>query len=130
MLFSMIWHVNSGDFQVTFGDANSSDDDKDPKKKIGSAVKQKKSKDCPGCGAVLPLACRECRLCDYQFTTKTMTTTNQSQTAESTQIREKFLFEPDRVRTCSTFITHILYTDTTFLVGRRRKLTYPNNFGA
>ena len=60
-------------------------------------MKQKKSKDCPGCGAVLPLACRECRLCDYQFTSKSMTVSNQSQTLESTQIREKFLFEPDRV---------------------------------
>ena len=113
-MYYFISHVNSGDFQVTFGDANSSDDDKDVKKKVGSASKQKKSKDCPGCGAVLPLACRECRLCDYQFTSKTMAPSNQSQTAESTQIREKFLFEPDRVRKNSSTIDNMIITHNAY----------------
>jgi len=68
------------------------------RKSVGSGAKSKRSKECPGCGAVLPLSSRECRLCDYQFTSKSMTMNPQSQVQESAQVREKFLFEPERVK--------------------------------
>jgi predicted amidophosphoribosyltransferase len=85
----------------------SSDDDDDgdggPKKKkpasaSTSGKKKGRSKQCPGCGAVLPLATKECLHCDYQFTSKSMLVSVQSAAEESQSIREKFPFEPERVR--------------------------------
>ena len=58
-----------------------------------------RAKDCPGCGAVLPISTKECSHCDYQFTSKSMLVSQQSAIEESNTIREKFPFEPERVRT-------------------------------
>ncbi len=67
----------------------------------GNSSKTKKTKECPGCGAVVSLSVRECGLCDYQFTSKSMAVTMQSAAAESQQIRDKFPFEPERVSSFS-----------------------------
>lgn len=90
----------SGDFQTHFEDGGSSEEEKEirQKKATGSASKTKRTKECPGCGAILALSVRECRLCDYQFTSKSMLVSTQSAAQESTQIRERFPFEPERVR--------------------------------
>lgn len=66
-------------------------------KSKASGQKVKRTKECPGCGAILGLSIRECRLCDYQFTSKSMSMTAQSVAQESIQIRERFPFEPERV---------------------------------
>ena len=56
-----------------------------------------RAKDCPGCGANLPISTKECSHCDYQFTSKSMLLSQQSAIDESNTIREKFPFEPERV---------------------------------
>jgi hypothetical protein len=86
----------SGDFHFNFGEG-SSDDEVDRKKKPTSSTK-KRTKECPGCGAVVNLSLRECRLCDYQFTSKSMIMGSTTVQQESQSIREKFPFEPERVR--------------------------------
>ena len=58
-----------------------------------------RAKDCPGCGANLPISTKECSHCDYQFTSKSMLVSQQSAMEESNTIREKFPFEPERVST-------------------------------
>jgi hypothetical protein len=90
--------LNSGDFHFNFGEG-SSDDEVDRKKKPTSSTK-KRTKECPGCGAVVNLSLRECRLCDYQFTSKSMIMGGTTVQQESQSIREKFPFEPERVRFC------------------------------
>jgi ribosomal protein L37AE/L43A len=108
----------SGDFQ-TFEDIESSEDERDIRLKkaaASSGAKTKRTKECPGCGAVLALSVRECRLCDYQFTSKSMLVTTQSAHQESVSIRERFPFEPERVSslkliyciTCSLQQTNLL----------------------
>ena len=91
----------SGDFQVQDFDVGSSDEERETKQQSSnrrsSSQKGKRTKECPGCGAVLNLSVRECRLCDYQFTSKSLSNTNQSAAQESSQIRERFPFEPERV---------------------------------
>jgi len=86
---------------MNFNEAGSSEDEEvEVKKKKASTPgngRTKRSKECPGCGAVLSLSVRECGLCDYQFTSKSMLVTQQSATQEAQQIREKFPFEPERV---------------------------------
>ena len=66
---------------------------------IGKKKSSARAKDCPGCGAVLPISTKECSHCDYQFTSKSMLMSQQSAIDESNTIREKFPFEPERVRT-------------------------------
>jgi len=106
--------ASSGDFQTHFEDGGSSEEEKEirQKKATGSASKTKRTKECPGCGAILALSVRECRLCDYQFTSKSMLVSTQSAAQESTQIRERFPFEPERVRLFINTIEHF-----TFLYG-------------
>lgn len=92
----------SGDYQKIFAEFESSEDEKEEiaankRKSAANPSKQKRTKDCPGCGAVLAISVRECRLCDYQFTSKSMLQSSQSAQQESLQIREKFPFEPERV---------------------------------
>lgn len=60
--------------------------------------KTKRTKECPGCGAVVAVSTRECRFCDYQFTSKSLLVNQQSAVQESQTIRERFPFEPERVR--------------------------------
>ncbi|KAJ1424135.1 hypothetical protein B484DRAFT_398405, partial [Ochromonadaceae sp. CCMP2298] len=64
----------SGDFQTHFDELGSSDDEKEvaKKKAASGGRKPSRTKECPGCGAILALSVRECRLCDYQFTSKSM----------------------------------------------------------
>jgi hypothetical protein len=89
----------SGDFQNLFGEYPSSEDEKENKKKLITSGNRssKKTKECPGCGAVLAISVRECRLCDYQFTSKSMLMSQQSIIQESLQVRDRFPFEPERV---------------------------------
>ncbi len=113
---------------MTFGDAGSSDDDVEvevKKKKAGTPGKTKRSKECPGCGAVLSLSVRECGLCDYQFTSKSMLMTQQTAAQESTQIREKFPFEPERVSSLQLIdcLTDLLCP------GRRRQSVHREDHG-
>lgn len=77
------------------------------KRTAANPSKIKRTKECPGCGAILALSVRECRLCDYQFTSKSMLVTTQSAAQESTQIREKFPFEPERDEDGSLMIQSI-----------------------
>jgi hypothetical protein len=58
----------------------------------------KRTKECPGCGNIVAISTKECRSCDYQFTSKSLLTGLQSATQESNNIRELFPFEPERVR--------------------------------
>ena len=89
----------SGDFSYNFGDGSSDEGfEQDEKKKRGPYNKQKRTKECPGCGSVVPLSLRECRLCDYQFTSKSMIMGGTTVQQESQSIRDKFPFEPERVR--------------------------------
>ena len=98
----IIFHICSGDYQVIFADIGSDDDGDKPlttAKSRGDNKGKPKSrlKECPGCGALLGTATRECLHCDYQFTSKSMLVSTQSAVEESQSIREKFPFEADRV---------------------------------
>jgi hypothetical protein len=94
----------SGDFQTTFAELDSSEDEKAEKKRKASAGKLKRTKECPGCGAVLGGALRQCTLCDYQFTSKSMIVSAASIAQESVEVRERFPFEPERDDDGSMFI--------------------------
>jgi hypothetical protein len=81
---------------------DSSDDEKfDSKGKrnsdVGRGKSKGRSKECPGCGAMLTLSIRECSYCDYQFTSKSMLVNAQSAAEEAQSIREKFAFEAETV---------------------------------
>lgn len=80
-----------------FGDIESTDEEKEEIRKRTTTVKVKRTKECPGCGAHVAVAVRECRLCDYQFTSKSMLVTQETAAQESLDIRDKFPFEPERV---------------------------------
>ncbi len=96
ILFSVLcWH--SGDYQTRFDDLDSSDDDGRRKSLSDKNKPKARTKECPGCGAFLPLATRDCSYCDYQFTSKSMLVPVQSAVEESQSIRERFPFEPERV---------------------------------
>ena len=69
-----------------------------------------RAKDCPGCGAVLPISTKECSHCDYQFTSKSMLMSQQSAIDESNTIREKFPFEPERVSTDGVYVVRVGWT--------------------
>ena len=97
----------SGDFKIHFSDLDTSDDDergentRNKRTSMGDSSKNSKHKvrvkECPGCGAMLPTAMKECSHCDYLFTSKSMLVTAQSSMEESQSIRDKFPFEPERV---------------------------------
>ena len=108
----------SGDFAVEYGDIDFSDDERGSKKKKSSAVKEdrkSKRKECPGCGASVNISIKECKFCDYQFTSKSLTSGANAIQAESLFIRETFPFEPERDEDGSLIIAQIL--------GRRIKKT-------
>ncbi|RYH29876.1 hypothetical protein EON65_07025 [archaeon] len=92
---------NSGDFQLSFGDASTDDEEREiaeEKKRRASLTKAAaRKKECPGCGNHLAVSARECKSCDYQFTSKSMLVNQQSAIQESQSIRDKFPFEPERV---------------------------------
>lgn len=99
----MHFYIYSGNFQTRYAEHEDSSggedgdkDDKDMRKQ--GRPKGKRTKECPGCGAVLSFSARECDLCDYQFTSKSMIQSAQAAQQESVHIREKFPFEPERVR--------------------------------
>jgi hypothetical protein len=102
--------LHSGDYQTQFEEGASSEEEREIQRKraTGSASKVKRTKECPGCGANVPVSTRECRLCDYQFTSKSMNATSQSAVQESVQIRERFPFEPERDEDGSLIIQSIL----------------------
>jgi hypothetical protein len=64
---------------------------------------------------MVAVAVKECLLCDYQFTSKSMLMTVESAKAESATIRESFPFEPERDEDGSLIISNVL--------GRRVKKT-------
>ena len=122
----------SGDFQNLFGEYPSSEEEKEIKKKLTSSTgkNSKRTKECPGCGAVLTISVRECRLCDYQFTSKSMLMSQQSILQESLLVRDRFPFEPERVRIRISFIvlTILLQDEDGSLIiqlifGRRQRKT-------
>lgn len=101
----------SGDFHLSeFSDLESSGDEGKSKVISRSKSNQSKnrSKECPGCGAQLGLAIKECTYCDYTFTSKSMLTSTQSAIDESRSIRNRFPFEPERVS--SWKIPHLIHT--------------------
>jgi len=70
-------------------------------------------KECPGCGAQVNLALKECNHCDYVFTSKSLLNAAAAAAAhgvsdESTSIRDMFPFEPERDEDGSLLISHIL----------------------
>lgn len=81
-----------------FGDESEEEQIEERAKKNSSSTKIKRTKECPGCGATVSLSVRECRLCDYQFTSKSMLVGQQTAIQESQSIRDFFPFEPERVR--------------------------------
>eukprot|EP01031_Cornospumella_fuschlensis_P038599 gene38600-46925_t len=102
----------SGDFQLSFGDASTDDEEREiaeEKKRRASLTKASaRKKECPGCGSQLPVSARECKSCDYQFTSKSMLVNQQSAIQESLSIRDKFPFEPERDDDGSLLIDRIL----------------------
>ncbi len=96
---------------MNFAEGGSSDEDfeVEAKKKKAASGKTKRSKECPGCGAMLAISVRECGLCDYQFTSKSLLMTQQSAAQEAVQIRDKFPFEPERVRVILLFFLCTLH---------------------
>lgn len=98
----------SGDFQTTFAELESSEDEKAEKKHKSSSGKgSKRTKDCPGCGAVLNISIKQCSLCDYQFTSKSMIASASAMAQESLDVRERYPFEPERDDDGSLFIQSI-----------------------
>lgn len=87
----------SGDFQQF--DISSEDENVDrvQKRTPGGNGKAKRVKECPGCGANVAVSTKECRFCDYQFTSKSLLVNQQSAAQESQAIRDRFPFEPERV---------------------------------
>jgi hypothetical protein len=81
-----------------FSDLESSGDEK-IKTSTNRARSHSKNriKECPGCGAQLAAAIKECTYCDYTFTSKSMLVGAQSALDESRSIRNRFPFEPERV---------------------------------
>lgn len=105
--------ITSGDFQMHFNEGGSSEDEeieeyRRMKKASAGPTKSKRSKECPGCGATVALSVRECGLCDYQFTSKSMSNTALSAAQESANIRDKFPFEPERVSFSSAVVPLML----------------------
>lgn len=80
----------------------------------------KRLKECPGCGEKVPLSLRECKTCDYQFTSKTMTSSaNQggssfNSSADILNLRDRFPFEPEKVKRNN--INLIIINDVLFLL--------------
>lgn len=68
----------------------------------------KRTKHCPGCGASVSLSLRECPHCDNQFSSKSLLVGLQSTLDESTSIRSKFPFEPEREDDGSLMIQAII----------------------
>jgi ribosomal protein L37AE/L43A len=101
--------LHSGDFQLNFGEEADSSEEEIARKRKSVTGKTKRTKECPGCGTLLSVSIKECSLCDYQFTSKSMLTANQSVAQESNAFREKFPFEPERV-----FNLLLIYLDKYF----------------
>lgn len=67
------------------------------KRRRASTKSVKRTKECPGCGTVVSVSVRECRLCDYQFTSKSLgSAALTAQQQESQSIRDRFPFEPEK----------------------------------
>lgn len=103
----------SGDFQQF---DISSEEEAEEKVVRRASSKTKRTKECPGCGANVALSTKECRFCDYQFTSKSLLVNQQSAAQESQAIRDRFPFEPERVRTLhnSLSLTVVILIATTF----------------
>jgi hypothetical protein len=100
--------ISSGDFQKFALSSGSDSDDSGRKRKSSvsqSAKKGGKRKECPGCGAKHAVSVRECSFCDYQFTSKSMLVSSQGMLEESQNIRDRFPFEPERVRYFFSFLS-------------------------
>lgn len=103
---SLLYQHFRGDYQA-YRDVGSSDDEiyddepkpkrKTEKKAVEGRGKKARTKECPGCGAALTLAMKQCSSCDYQFTSKSMLMSSTTAAEESQMIRERFPFEPERV---------------------------------
>lgn len=93
-------YAHSGDYNFTFAESSEEEIEIEDRKKkpTASASKAKKTKECPGCGANVAISLRECRSCDYQFTSKSMLVEQISVVQESQSIRDKFPFEPEKVK--------------------------------
>jgi ribosomal protein S27AE len=93
----------SGDYQQ-FDVSSDEDLEEKVSKRTPVNSKAKRTKECPGCGANVALATKECRFCDYQFTSKSLLVNQQTAAQESKAIRERFPFEPERVHLVKMYL--------------------------
>lgn len=104
----------SGDYNVgEISDLESSDDGKGgqqaPKKakKAGTQYNRGRGvKECPACGAQVQISTKTCAYCDYSFSAKSLVS-NVTAEDESANIRERFPFEPERVRFLCVYLFSI-----------------------
>lgn len=98
---TIVWsYSHSGDFQQFDVSSDDEFDDRVQKRTSSGNSKAKRVKECPGCGANVAVSTKECRFCDYQFTSKSLLVNQQSAAQESQSIRDRFPFEPERVSFC------------------------------
>jgi len=113
-----------------FSDIDTSEDERS-RKRSSTAPKPKgqgrmRTKECPGCKAMLAVSTKECLYCDYQFTSRSMLQNQYSATEESSFIRDRFPFEPERVSTPhDALLFQLLYFIS---IGGRRESYNPINF--
>lgn len=106
----------SGDFKkydldIVSDDSGGDDNEEERKqRKKKTMLANRKTKECPGCGAMVSNAVKECGSCDYKFTSKAllMATSGITNADESSAIRDRFLFEPEREEDGSLVIERIL----------------------
>ncbi len=106
----------SGDFKkydldIVSDDSGGDDNEEERKqRKKKSMLANRKTKECPGCGAMVSSSVKECGSCDYRFTSKAllMATSGITNADESSAIRDRFLFEPEREEDGSLVIERIL----------------------
>lgn len=80
-----------------FKDFSDLDSDEDEKKRAAlTKSSRNRTKTCPGCDAQLNTSVKECTYCDYTFTAKTVQVNQLSAAEESSVIRARFPFEPER----------------------------------
>lgn len=97
--------ARSGDYNI--GAISDLDESEDERPAASTTKKAKKSssqynrgrgvKECPACGGSVPIATKTCTHCDYSFSAKSLVSSLTAED-ESASIRERFPFEPERVR--------------------------------
>ena len=95
------------DFELTLDGDSEEEEISRPvnrKAKVGG-----RTKECPGCGAMVGVSIKECSYCDHNFTSKSLlTSSHHTANQEATDIRQRFSFEPERDEDGSLLIEKVL----------------------